>query len=210
MNKKIIWIDTETGGTNDKSDALVQLSAIIEMGGEVVDTIDLKMKPVMMVSREEWDGGDVVNTLPKRITKEALQVQGRTMSDIEAFEDPRVCYNRFYKFLQREPKSKTSRFIVGGYNTDFDLRFLFQWFQDISGGPYAFWDYLQFSPIDVLPTLRAMRHWGVIDVVDTKLETVCKYFGIELEAHNSMSDITATRLLTHKIYGELFSNWKKV
>jgi DNA polymerase-3 subunit epsilon len=128
------------------------------------------------------------------------------LTDIQSFEDPKVCYDRFYKFLQREPKSKTNRFVVGGYNTDFDLRFLSQWFQDISGGPYAFWDYLQFSPIDALPTLRAMRHWGVIDTVDTKLETMCKYFGIELQAHDSMSDITATRLLTHHVYGKLFSN----
>lgn len=190
MNKKIIWIDCETGGTNDTTDALIQLSAIIEMGGEVVDTIDLKMRPVK----------------GRLVMADALQVQGRTMSDIDAFEDPVACFNKFYEFLRREPKAKDKRFIVGGYNADFDLRFVSQWFSDITHGPFAFWDYLQFSPIDVLPTLRAMRHWGVIDIPDTRLETVCKYFGIELKAHDSMSDITATRLLTHKIYGKLFDN----
>ena len=60
LDQKTIWIDCETGGTNDKTDALVQLSAIIEMGGEVVDSIDLKMRP-----------------LPgKKVSEEALKVQG--------------------------------------------------------------------------------------------------------------------------------------
>lgn len=189
--KKIIWIDDETGGTDDKKDALLQLSAIIEIDNKIVDEIDLKMKPIA----------------GKRINAEALEVHGRTMKDIEGFEDPRVCFDKFYKFLQREPKSKENRFIVGGYNVDFDLRFIFEWFKDVTGDPYQFWDYLQFSPIDVLPTLRAMRHAGVIDIPNTKLETVCAYFGIELKAHDSMNDIRATMELTKKVYGRLFGGW---
>jgi DNA polymerase-3 subunit epsilon len=188
---KLLWIDCETGGTEEKTDALLQLSAIIEINNEVVDTIDLKMKPFGK----------------KVVTPEALKVQGRTMQDIAAFEDPRACYDRFYKFLQREPKSKTNRFIVAGYLAEFDLRFVKAWFDDLSGGPYAFWDYLQFSPIDVLPTLRAMRYAGIINEPDTKLETMCKHFGIEIKAHDSMSDIAATRELTKLVFGKLFSGW---
>lgn len=190
--KKLLWVDCETGGTEPKTDALLQLSAIIEIDGKVVDEIDLKMKPAR----------------GKAVTKEALDVQGRTLKDIGGFEDPRVCFDKFYKFLQREPKSKENRFVVGGYDVDFDLRFIFEWFKDITGGPYQFWGYLQFSPIDVLPTLRAMRHAGIIEAENTELKTMCKVFNIELKAHDSMNDIRATRLLTKKVYGDLFEGWR--
>lgn len=189
---KILWADCETGGTEPKTDALLQLSAIIEIDGKVIDEIDLKMKPLKN----------------KAVHKEALDKQCRTMETIELFDPPIECFNKFYKFLQREPKSKSNRFIVAGYNVDFDLRFINQWFRDISGGPYKFWDYLQFSPIDVLPDLRTMRHVGLIKTPDTKLESVCKFFGIELEAHDAMSDIRATRTLTKRVYNQLFGGWE--
>lgn len=190
--KKILWFDCETGGTDPKNDALIQLSALIEIGGKVVDQIDLKMKP-----------------LPKKnISHEAIEKHGMTLQDIAGFMHPHDAYDKFYKFLAGHgPKSKTDRYIMAGYNPQFDCDFVSQWFADVTGGPYAYWDYLQFSPLDVLPTLRAMRLAGIIDTPDTKLETMCKHFGIEIKAHDAMSDILATRELTHKVYGDLFTSY---
>jgi DNA polymerase-3 subunit epsilon len=189
---EVIWIDCETGGTDEKVHALVQLSAIIEIDGKIVDEIDLKMKP--------FD--------KKIVEPKALEVQGRTMADIASFEDPRVCFERFRKFLARRPASKQNRYIMAGYNADFDCRFISEWYKDLSGGPYAYWDYMQFSPVDPIGILRAMRHYGIIDTPDTKLGTMCKYFGIELDAHDSMNDIRATRELTNMLMNKIKSNWQ--
>jgi oligoribonuclease (3'-5' exoribonuclease) len=41
--KKILWLDVETGGVDEKTDALLQLSALVEVDGVVVDEIDLKI-----------------------------------------------------------------------------------------------------------------------------------------------------------------------
>jgi DNA polymerase-3 subunit epsilon len=193
MSREVLWIDCETGGTDEKRNALVQLSAIIEIDMEIVDEIDLKMRPVQ---------GKIVE--PK-----ALEIQGRTMADISEFNDPKVCFDRFRKFLARRPASKQNRYIMAGYNADFDCRFVSEWYKDLSGGPYAYWDYLQFSPVDPIGILRAMRHYGVIDIPDTKLGTVCNYFGIELDAHNSMSDIRATRTLTNLLMARIREGWNK-
>ena len=191
MSREVIWTDCETGGVDENVCALVQLSAIIEIDGEMVDEIDLKMKPVP----------------GKKIEAKALELQGRTMADIAAFEDPRACFDRFRKFLARRPASKQNRYIMGGYNADFDCRFISEWYKDMSGGSYAYWDYLQFSPVDPIGILRAMRHYGIIDIPDTKLGTVCKYFNIELDAHDSMSDIRATRTLTNLLMARVKEGW---
>ena len=184
MDKKILWFDTETGGTDEKQDALIQLSAIIEINNEVVDEIDLKMQP-----------------LPKkRVSQDAIAKHGMTMEMIKDFEVASVAHTHFERFLLKHNPypTKQGRYVMAGYNPDFDCRFLNQWYQDITGGPYDYWRHLQFSPIDVLPLLRTMRHAGVLPVDDTKLETVCKYYGIEIQAHDALSDIRATRELTHK------------
>lgn len=191
MTRRVFWFDTETGGVNHETDALLQPSAIIEIDGKEVDSIDLKMRP-----------------LPgKKVHLEALQVQNRTMEDINSFGDPREAFSKFTRFIARHPKSKTDRYIMAGYNADFDCRFLNQWYRDITCGPYAYWDYLQFSPVDAIPILRAMRHYGILDLPDTKLSTVCAHFGIEINAHDSMSDIRATRELTNMLMERIKSNW---
>ena len=188
--KKLLWFDTETGGTNEKTDALIQLSAIIEIDDIVVEEINLKMRPI--------DG--------KLVNDEAIRVHGITTEMINGYQSPIAAHREFESFLSRynELPNKTNRYIMAGYNPDFDCRFLNQWYQDITGGPYDYWKHLQFSPIDVLPVLRAMRYEGIIKIPDTKLETVCKYFGIEIKAHDAMSDIRATRELTKKVYSEFF------
>jgi DNA polymerase III subunit epsilon len=193
-DQKLLWFDSETGGTDEKTDALIQLAAIIEINGEVVDEIDLKMQ-----------------ALPgKKISNEAISKHGMTLEMISKFDAPRSCFEKLEKMLLKHNPYpvKTDRYIMAGYNPEFDCKFLYQWYTDIDG-KYAYWKHLQFSPIDVLPTLRAMRHAGILDIPDTKLETVCAHLNIPLNAHDALSDIRATRQLTHMIYGRIFSDWTK-
>jgi DNA polymerase III subunit epsilon len=194
--EKILWFDVETGGTDEKTDALLQLSALVEINGEIVEEIDLKMQPLR----------------GKLVKQDAIEKHGMTIETIKSFQVAHVCHTHFEAFLLRHNPNPTKpgRYIMAGYNPEFDCRFLSQWYQDITGGPYDYWKHLQFSPLDVLPTLRAMRYHGVLDLPDTKLETCCKHFGIEIKAHDALSDIKATRELTKLVFGKLFSGWKGV
>ncbi|MFW6244353.1 MAG: 3'-5' exonuclease [Fibrobacterota bacterium] len=193
MDKRILWFDVETGGTDEKTDALLQLAALIEINGEVVDEINLKMQPIK----------------GKRITEKSIEKHGMTLDVISDFEFPHSCYGQFNRFLYKHNPTpvKTNRYIMAGYNADFDCRFLSQWYADISGGPFEYWKHCQFSPLDILPTLRAMRYAGVLKTEDTKLETVCNYFGIEIQAHDALSDIRATRELNKLVFGRLWTGW---
>ena len=194
MCKKILWNDLETGGADSKKHAVLQIAAVIEIDGKIVDQFESKVRP-----------------FPGKIaTDEALEVTGFTREEIETFPKPTEVMQRFDSFLARhgQRKNKAERYIMAGYNNGFDNDFLSQWYADITGGPYAYWDFLQFSPIDPLPICRAMRMAGIIDTPDTKLGTLCNYFGIPIKAHDALSDVLATRELTHKVYGDLFTAFK--
>lgn len=193
-DKRILWFDSETGGTDDKTDALIQLAAIIEINGQIVDEIDLKMQPLA----------------GKKVNAEAISKHGMTLDIIKGFDSACSSYDNFERFLLKHNPCpvKTNRYIMAGYNPDFDCRFLSRWYSDITCGPYAYWKHLQFSPVDVMPVLRAMRYAGILNLPDTKLETACKHFGIEIQAHDALSDIRATRELTHMVFSKVFSSWK--
>jgi len=49
--------------------------------------------------------------------------------------------------------------------------------------------------IELLDITRGLRALGIIESQDSKLETLCKEFGVEIKAHNALSDIKATREL---------------
>ena len=191
--KKTLWFDVETGGTDSEKDALLQLAGLIEIDNEIVDEINLKIQPVK----------------GKNVTAEAIKKHGLTMDMIEGFEKPWEARWKFDTFLTRNnpAPAKDKRYIMAGYNADFDCRFLNQWYQDLSGGPYDYWKHLQFSPVDPLPTLRIMRHLELLDVPDTKLETVCDYFGITINAHDALSDIKATREVSKIVFSLLQSGF---
>lgn len=193
--KKILWNDLETGGVDPKTNAVLQIAAVIEIDGKIVDQFESKVQPY---------GKKIVE--PK-----ALEVTGFTMEQIGLFPPAPVVYQNFRTFLGKygQAGNKSERYIMAGYNNQFDCDFLSQWFTDLSGGPYAYWDFLQFSPLDVLPTLRAMRLAGIFDTPDTKLETMCKHFGIEIKAHDALSDVLACRELTKKVFRKLWTGYQE-
>lgn len=193
-DKKIFWFDTETTGTDPKIHGIVQLAVLMEINNEIVDTFHAKMRILA----------------GKKVDPKALEVTGFTHDEVTAqFENPFNVLDELYTFMAKHGTGfKEDRFIMAGYNADFDCNMLSQWFEDVTATKWEYWKYLQFSPIDVLPTLRAMRYAGIIDTPDTKLETMCKYFGIPINAHDALSDITATRELTKFVFEKLWTHWQ--
>jgi len=193
--KRIFWNDLETTGTEPGRHGVIQIAGAIETEEGLVEEFNLKMKPFK---------GDL-------ISKEALAVNGVAMDEISTFMDPLEAYQKLNCILDRHGfrKNKAKRYIPGGYNNQFDLQFLSAWYEKCSGGPYAFWDHLQFQPIDPYPVLVCLWRAGIIETKDCKLETMCKHFGIALaNAHDAMADIRATIALTKKVIAErIFSSW---
>ena len=185
MNK-IIFIDTETGGVNAEKSALIQLSGIIEVNGVEKEKFNFYIKPFKN----------------SEINEKALDVQGRTLEELrtDKYIDESIIYKKFLEILDKyiDKYDKNDKFIVAGYNVKFDIDILKALFER-NNNKFLF-SYFNSSMLDPLYSVRLLQVAGMLPVLENnKLETWCKYFNIELKAHDSLQDITATKKLIEKL-----------
>ncbi len=185
MNK-IIFIDTETGGVNAEKSALIQLSGIIEVDGTEKEKFNFYIKP--------FENSE--------LNEKALEVQGRTLEELgtEKYIDESIIYKKFLEILDKyiDKYDKNDKFIVAGYNVKFDIDILKALFER-NNNKFLF-SYFNSSMLDPLYSVRLLQVAGILPVLENnKLETWCKYFNIELKAHDSLQDITATKKLIEKL-----------
>ena len=186
MMNKIIFIDTETGGVNAEKSALIQLSGIIEVDGTEKEKFNFYIKPFK-------NSG---------VNEKALEVQGRTFEELrtDKYIDESIIYKKFLEILDKyiDKYDKDDKFIVAGYNVKFDIDILKAFFER-NNNKFLF-SYFNSSMLDPLYSVRLLQVAGILPVLENnKLETWCKYFNIELKAHDSLQDITATKKLIEKL-----------
>lgn len=183
---KVLFIDTETGSVNTNKAALIQLSGIIRIDKKDVETFNFLIKP--------FSGAEV--------TQAALEVQNRSLEELETdvYESEEVVYQKLIRIFDKyiDKYNKADKFVVAGYNVKFDVEILKAFFER-NNNKYLF-SYLDSSMLDPLYSIRLLQIAGILPVLENnKLETWCKHFGIELKAHDSLEDITATKELIFKL-----------
>ncbi|MGL6064655.1 MAG: 3'-5' exonuclease [Fusobacteriaceae bacterium] len=180
MNK-ILYLDTETTGITDNA-AIVQISGIVRIGKEVKEEFNFYIKP--------HKGAD--------ITDEALAIQKRTLEEINAFPDGKTAYTQLIEIFDKyiDKFDKNDKFILAGYNVDFDARMLNNFFK-LHKNKYMY-GYIgqKLDPLFLIPWLQISKKIPILE--NNKLGTWCNHFNIELEAHDSLEDIRATaKLINH-------------
>jgi DNA polymerase III subunit epsilon len=186
MKNKICWIDTETTGVTSKH-GVIQISSLMEDNYKIIDNLNLFIQPLK-------------NDL---IDDEALAVHGYSREDIANFTEAPSAMVLFQSYLSRYVNKfdKKDKLILAGYNINFDkdrVRDFFTKQGDKFFGSWFFW-----PTIDVTSLLAEyMVHSGV-QLENYKLGTVCKHFGIEINAHDALSDIIATRDLYKLLRNEI-------
>ncbi len=182
--KKVLYFDTETTGLDAGKYGIIQLAALMEIGGEIVETFNMKFQP---------HEGALVNP-------EALKVSGTDPEELKTRTSSSDAYREFLKFLDRHIAKfdKTDKAYPAGYNVTFDMQFLEAWFRH-HGNQYGTGSYQNWKMLDPLPLLRVWDFLGTIALPDYKLQTVCTAYGIALEAHDALSDILATRELLGRV-----------
>ena len=179
---KILFVDTETGGLNPKESALIQLSGIIRVDKKDVETFNYFIKP--------FPGAQV--------EQQALDVQKRTLEDLKdpKFKNEEEVYRHFVNLLDKyiDKYDRNDKFVVAGYNVNFDVRFLQEFFKRNNNN--FFYSYISKMVLDPFTYIPFFQMCGKLPVLENnKLETWCKHFGIELDAHDSLNDIIATKKL---------------
>ena len=177
MSNKILWFDTETTGLDPKKNDPVQIAGIIEIDGNIVEEFQVFSQPI------KWEN----------ISEAALKVNGLDRDKLKKFASPKEAMNdlteTFGDFISKFDKG--DKFYPAGYNVRFDLDFLSSWFR--KQGDRYFGSWVNWRYIDPLPFIYLQDYKGDLNLPDYKLGTVAKHFGIELDAHDALSDIRATR-----------------
>ena len=188
--KKLLYIDTETTGLYPNKHGLTQVAAIIVIDGEEKERIDLPINP------------STYRTFTPIIDDKALEIQGRTRDQLSLNESSHYQFGEFVSIL-KEHLEEDEKIQIAGYNTSFDIGFVKAWFRDNNA---SFSDYFTYKDVDVFALVKHLRLLGLLDGCENdKLSTVCEFYGIELDAHDAMNDIVATRELYKYLVEEYIS-----
>lgn len=175
---KVFWFDTETSGTDPHNNGIIQLAYLLEVDGRI-----------------EEKGTLYSNCKGKEITDRALEINGYSREQIDSFPDPSVMYKKLHALLNKYVNAYDSadKVIAGGYNVEFDVRFLRRlWFDN---GDKYFGSFFAFGAVDPAVVFRLLQREGVFDpIIKLTLSDLAEYLGVyNAGAHDAMADILMTR-----------------
>ena len=182
--KKVLWLDVETTGLDCKKHGLREVGFIIEIDGVEVDKGVFKINPFTYTTRDV------------EIDDYALEISKVSIEDLESYDRASYCFKELMKKLVKyvNVNDKNDCFVIAGYNVAFDIGFIKEWFKEM-GLQDSYKDLFHYKSLDVFSIVFALRHIGLNSAENDKLETMSNYFDIQIEAHNALSDIEATKKL---------------
>lgn len=193
--RKVFWLDTETTGLNAKENSMIQLAGLIEIDGVVKRSVNILFRPLKL----------------KKIDPVALQVNGRTVEEIEKFPPAQIGIAQLKAILKKyvNPFDKDDKFVPAGYNVNFDLDFLRETWA-VVGDKYGPGSFLFNCPYDVRTDASKLILYKEMRLKNYKLITVCDCCGIDIgKAHDPMNDIIASRELSIYVNNALYGKKKK-
>lgn len=182
--QKILYFDVETTGLDPNKNDITQFAAIVEIDGVVKEEVNWRCQPL------DW----------KAVDEEALKITGVSLEELKTFQTPDKMFHDMARLFAKyiDKFDKNDKFYPAGHNVGFDLEFL-QQFWIKNGSVYGTGSYQNWRTLDSRAICNFLSLKGIIPCKDIKLKTLCDYFGIEIQAHDALSDIRATRLLIKKV-----------
>lgn len=184
---KIFYYDLETTGTDYKENGIHQISAILEVDGEIKKELNLFCAP--------YEGC--------KTTKEALEVGGVTIEQLNAYPPEIEAYRSLQKELNQHCDKFDSQdkfFLCGFNNVSFDNNFLRKLWE--RQGDNYFGSFFWANSLDVMILaslfLKDTRH----KMDNFKLSTVAKALGVivnESKLHDAFYDLYLTREIMNLI-----------
>ena len=187
-DQKIFWYDLETTGLDPVDCAITNLAALIEINGEVEDSVQINMAPFP---------GALIEDSALRIGHVTYDMIMDYPPVDEGMADLITLITNHISFSNRE-----DCLVLAGYNImSFDNIFLRNYFDYMNWGkdfPKCFFS----APLDVFAFV-AERITKGLRLKNYRLGTVCEHFGIKFDAHQAIEDVTATRELYLKLSGKI-------
>jgi len=174
-----LFVDTETTGLYPDKHAIIQLACIPKINGKLHPHFNEFAAPLAT---------DVIDD-------NAFKSHGISAAKMKTFQPSAQMLDNFIKYL----RSFNCKFIIAGYNVGFDKRFLSALFTKHKRAD-DFFDLFELQIHDTF--LRVQKVKALLKTENMKLATLAKHFGVAINAHEALSDITATIAVDMKI-GEL-------
>lgn len=172
MNNTInyLWLDSETTGLDPLKNDIVQLACIPVLNGvEQTVTFNQYCQPI---DYNEIDPG-------------ALAVNGLTVDFLRKQQPAHSLVSNLVTFA----RNFNVKFTIAGYNVGFDKDFLAALFKKVDREH----DFLEIFTGDIRDTMkRAKVLKSQLPTPNIKLATLAGHFGIPINAHDALSDISAT------------------
>ncbi len=182
-NGKIFWFDTETTGVDAEKCDIVQIGYLIQIDGIDVDAGEIRMRPHP----------------DARIDDKALEVNGLTHETVWDAQDQGAGIAELMKTMSKyiDKHNKLDKFVQAGYNIGFDDKFLRSAFRKLGNNYYGSWFF--WPKMDVAAEVARWVLRTGARPENFQLGTLCEYFDIQLDAHDAVNDIVATRTLFQKL-----------
>lgn len=164
-----LWIDVETTGLYSDKHDVVQLACIPVVGGQRQDFFNEFCQP------KNWDA----------IDDGAINSHGITRQMMRGFGSQEKLLDNLVNYLDQFG----TRFIIAGYNVDFDRRFIADMFSKC-GRAEDFFRLFELNTHDVYKRVKTVKN--LIKTENHKLETLAKHYNVPIKAHDAYSDINAT------------------
>lgn len=186
---KCLWLDLETTGLDYKNDLIVELGCIVEENNEILEKLHIYVK---------------YPTYPDHYYNPENQASQRTHLTPAILNEKGVESTKLYPgltgFLNKyvEKFNPLSKFLLCGFNVGFDDAFLRNLFLTNNDSYYG--SYFIACKLDVFSAFSELLRLKKLPIFrKVNLESLCKFFDIEYQAHTALEDIRATRLLYQKI-----------
>jgi DNA polymerase-3 subunit epsilon len=186
---KVLWFDLETTGTEHWRHGITQMAGMVEINGEIMDEFNILIEPDDSVQIED----------------EALEISGTTREEISEHDSELDAYDQMINVFERyiDRYDTEDKFWVGGYNCQFDIDFLGQFWDRNQRKNQYLGSYLKRSHVlDPYAMVNVLVFQGTIEPLDNhQLGTVAKRFGLHQgrDFHDAMTDIRVTRELFHEL-----------
>ena len=164
-----LWIDLETTGLYPEKNDVIQLACIPSIDGELQKSFNEFCAPLNWSSIDEG----------------AVKAHGITVDRMRTFQSPEALINKLITYL----RSFNTKFVIAGYNVGFDKRFLGSFFTK-NNKTNEFFELFELQIHDTYS--RAQKVKSLLKTENLKLATLAKHFNIEIQAHEALSDITAS------------------
>jgi DNA polymerase III alpha subunit (gram-positive type) len=172
----LFFLDFETSGLDCARHGIIQAGWIVEKNGTILSE----------------QGFDVQLYRGCDINPVALEINDFTIERCMAGKPLEVMTAALRGALAA---GFTSKIVPIGHRISFDLGFFREACEKTRDNLAIFVDF--HKQVDTLGLAQWLNHTGYIHTKDNKLETLCDYYGIKIEAHDALSDVRAVRQLYH-------------